>query len=73
MQSVVDIFSSIPDFRVERTKKHKLIDIITIIAQAKQQEILSEDGLEELIQSLSLLTDNDYRRLKLFLQRVQSL
>ncbi len=47
--------------------------LLALISHASKEEILDENGLAELIQSLSLLTGNDYRRLKLFLQRVESL
>src|SRR3990167_904975 len=47
--------------------------LLALISHARNQEILDEDTLAELIQNLSLLTGNDYRRSKLFLQRVEAL
>lgn len=47
-----------------------------LLATLKHQaelKILKNDHLGEFIQSYSLLTGNDYRRLKLFLQRVEGL
>lgn len=46
-----------------------------LLALFKEQHLLgllNEQKLHRLIQTFSLLTGNDYRRLKLFLQRVQS-
>jgi hypothetical protein len=45
-----------------------------LLATLKHQaalKLLSEKRISDFIQSFSLLTGNDYRRLKLFLQRVE--
>lgn len=47
-----------------------------LLALLKYQDslnLLTPEKMEEFVQSLSLLTGNDYRRLKLFLQRVEVL
>ncbi len=47
--------------------------LLALFKQQKELGILNKTKLHELIETFSLLTDNDYRRLKLFLQRVQSI
>ena len=47
--------------------------LLALMKHVRQEEILDDEGMARFIQSLSLLTGNDYRRLNLFLQRVQSL
>lgn len=45
--------------------------ILAILQQHKELNILSEAKIGSFMQSYSLLTGNDYRRIKLFLQRVE--
>lgn len=47
--------------------------LLALLKQHKELGILSDQKLRQLINTFSLLTGNDYRRLKLFLQRVQHL
>lgn len=47
--------------------------LLAILAQQKQKSAPHEDTLKRFIESYSLLAGNDYRRIKLFLQRVQSI
>lgn len=47
--------------------------ILAIFKQHQDLGILSKPKLHQLIETFSLLTGNDYRRLKLFLHRVQSI
>lgn len=47
--------------------------LLAILKQQKNLGILSEQKLHQLINTFSLLTANDYRRLKLFLQRAQNI
>lgn len=47
--------------------------VFALFKQQKELGILDKKKLHELIETFSLLTDNDYRRLKLFLQRVQTI
>lgn len=47
--------------------------LLAIFKQHQDLGILSKTKLLELIETFSLLTNNDYRRLKLFLQRVQKI
>lgn len=47
--------------------------ILAIFKQHQDLGILNKPKLHELIETFSLLTGNDYRRLKLFLHRVQSI
>lgn len=45
--------------------------LLAILKELKKNAVLSNCLLEDFIDTFSLLTGNDYRRLKLFLQRVQ--
>ena len=45
--------------------------ILTLLRQYKELNILSEDKMNRFMQTYSLLIGNDYRRIKLFLQRVE--
>ncbi len=47
--------------------------LLALLKQQKALGILHEQKLHQIIDTFSLLTGNDYRRLKLFLQRVQTL
>ena len=47
--------------------------LLALMTNARNNEVLDEERLGSFIQTVSLLTGNDYRRLKLFLQRVESL
>jgi hypothetical protein len=47
--------------------------LLAIITRLITENLLSQDLLEELCQAFSLLTGNDYRRLKIFLQRLETL
>jgi hypothetical protein len=47
--------------------------LLALLKNLHDQNILSEDSLQSFIQTFSLLIGNDYRRLKLFLQRVEPL
>lgn len=47
--------------------------LLAIFKQHQDLGILSKPKLHQLIEAFSLLTGNDYRRLKLFLHRVQSI
>lgn len=47
--------------------------ILAILKYAQEQEIFNSEKFEEFINLFSLLTGNDYRRLKLFLQRAEPL
>lgn len=47
--------------------------LLAILKQQKELNILHEKKINEFIHTFSLLTGNDYRRLKLFLQRAQTL
>ncbi len=47
--------------------------LLALFKQQKALGILHEAKLHQLIDTFNLLTGNDYRRLKLFLQRVQAL
>lgn len=47
--------------------------ILAVFKQHQDLGILSKPKLHQLIETFSLLTGNDYRRLKLFLHRVQSI
>jgi len=46
--------------------------LLVIIQQLSQQHMLSQEKLDQFCQKFSLLTGNDYRRLKLFFQRIES-
>lgn len=46
--------------------------LLALFKEQKALDILSNQKLHQLINTFSLLTGNDYRRLKLFLQRVQA-
>jgi hypothetical protein len=45
--------------------------LLALLKQQQELNILGENKLDHFIESFSLLTGNDYRRLKLFLQRVE--
>ena len=45
--------------------------LLAILQQHVALNILSEDSLDNFMQRYSLLIGNDYRRIKLFLQRAQ--
>ena len=45
--------------------------LLAILKQHVMLNILSEDSLDNFMQRYSLLIGNDYRRIKLFLQRAQ--
>jgi hypothetical protein len=47
--------------------------LLSILRQIKQRKLLSENLLAAICSNFSLLTGNDYRRLKVFLSRVQQL
>lgn len=47
--------------------------LLALLLQQAHHKILSEEKLARFLQTYSLLTGNDYRRIKLFLQRAQSL
>lgn len=47
--------------------------LLALLKQLSDATLLSEQKLEDFIQTFSLLTGNDYRRLKLFLQRAQTI
>ncbi len=47
--------------------------LLALIKQQQELKVLNKDKLHQSIETFSLLTGNDYRRLKLFLQRVQSI
>lgn len=47
--------------------------LLAILKQQKELNCLSQEKLEQFINTFSLLTGNDYRRMKLFLQRVEPL
>lgn len=44
--------------------------LLALLDQQRQEGILSQDKVTRFMQTYSLLTGNDYRRMKLFLQRV---
>ena len=44
--------------------------ILALLRTAKKQKLLSEDKLEQFIDNFSLLIGNDYRRLKIFTNRI---
>lgn len=44
--------------------------LLALLRTAQKQQILCEDKLQEIIETTSLLIGNDYRRLKLLVQRV---
>ncbi len=44
--------------------------LLAMLAHQQQEGILSEQKITRFMQTYSLLTGNDYRRMKLFLQRV---
>lgn len=45
--------------------------LLAILKQQSDQKLLSKQWLEHFFQTFSLLTGNDYRRLKLFTQRIE--
>ncbi len=45
--------------------------LLALLKELSQKGILTQDNLSQFIETFSLLTANDYRRLKLFLQRVE--
>lgn len=47
--------------------------LLAILNYQKKLNVLSQEQLDSFINQFSLLTGNDYRRLKLFLQRVQNI
>jgi hypothetical protein len=47
--------------------------LLALLTNMQQEELLTDEKLAEFITTFSLLTGNDYRRLKLFLQRVESI
>ncbi|CDK30661.1 HAS barrel domain [Candidatus Babela massiliensis] len=47
--------------------------LLSILKQLSDKDILTKDNLEKFIETFSLLTANDYRRLKLFLKRTKSI
>ncbi len=47
--------------------------LLAILKQLSDQNLLDQHTLEQFVDTFSLLTGNDYRRLKLFLQRAQDL
>jgi len=47
--------------------------LLTILTRLSDQNILTQSLLDDFYQTLSLLTGNDYRRLKLFLRRVEKI
>ncbi|KKQ11468.1 MAG: HerA-ATP synthase, barrel domain protein [candidate division TM6 bacterium GW2011_GWF2_36_6] len=47
--------------------------LLAILNRLSSQNMLTQNMLEDFYQTLSLLTGNDYRRLKLFLTRVEKL
>jgi hypothetical protein len=47
--------------------------LLAILKQLSDQHLLQQNSLEKFVDTFSLLTGNDYRRLKLFLQRAQEL
>lgn len=47
--------------------------LLTILTRLYDQNILTQPLLDDFYQTLSLLTGNDYRRLKLFLRRVEKI
>ncbi|OQA35732.1 MAG: hypothetical protein BWY54_00462 [Candidatus Dependentiae bacterium ADurb.Bin331] len=47
--------------------------LLAVLKQLSDHQLLHQDALEQFVDTFSLLTGNDYRRLKLFLQRAQGL
>jgi hypothetical protein len=47
--------------------------LLAILSYQKSLNVLTQEQLDAFITQFSLLTSNDYRRLKLFLQRVQNI
>lgn len=47
--------------------------LLALLKNLAQQQLLTQHQLGQFIETFSLLTANDYRRLKLFLQRAQTL
>ncbi len=47
--------------------------LLALLNYIKQQSLLSEEKITQFIEYFTLLAGNDYRRLKIFLQRVQAL
>lgn len=47
--------------------------LLAILKQLEKYNILSKEKIEQFIEAFSLLNGNDYRRLKLFLQRVEAM
>ncbi len=47
--------------------------LLAMLKQLSEHNLLSEEKLARFIETFSLLTANDYRRLKLFLQRAQTI
>jgi hypothetical protein len=47
--------------------------LLAMIRQQAELELLTQDKIKNFVETFSLLTGNDYRRLKIFLQRVEPL
>lgn len=47
--------------------------VLALMKQLADQDLLSDERFSRIIKTFSLLTGNDYRRLKLFLQRAQTM
>lgn len=47
--------------------------LIAILSHLKNKNILKNDKIDDFCKTFSLLTGNDYRRLKLFLKRIQNI
>lgn len=56
---------------------HQIINIdellLAILRNLSEMDLLSEEKINKLVESFSLLTGNDYRRLKLFLGRAEKI
>lgn len=46
--------------------------LIAILHNAHQHKVLNKDSIQEIIDIFSLLTHDDYRKLKIFLQRIEA-
>jgi hypothetical protein len=47
--------------------------LLAMLKQQSDRKIINQENLEQFIETFSLLTGNDYRRLKLFVQRVNDI
>ncbi|HEX2978517.1 MAG TPA: hypothetical protein VHO47_05340 [Candidatus Babeliales bacterium] len=47
--------------------------LLALLKEQSDRNLITQDSLEQFIETFSLLTGNDYRRLKLFLQRVDDI